>query len=416
MNLKCVRCGRTLDASISAVRCACGGLLEVRHDLGELDADELRRLWTGRRASLAPEDRSGVWRFRELVAPPGEMVTRGEGNTGLYPVPELAGWAGVGELFLKHEGENPTGSFKDRGMTVGVSAAKRVGARVVACASTGNTSASLASYAAISGLACVVLVPAGKVSGAKLSQATAYGARTLLVRGNFDAALSLLQSMADELELYVLNSVNPWRLEGQKTVMLEVLEMLGWRAPDWVVLPGGNLGNTAAFGKALEEARDLGLIERLPRMAVVQAEGAAPFVRAFESGWTDLRPVLPETVATAIRIGNPVNYPKARDVLRALDGVAVAVSDREILEAKALVDRSGVGCEPASAASLAGLKKLRERGVISEGSRVVCVLTGHILKDPDATTWYHSGCFEHSNQPVEVEASEQAIRTVMGRL
>jgi threonine synthase len=341
------------------------------------------------------------------------MVARGEGNTGLYPAPGLAGWAGVAELRLKHEGENPTGSFKDRGMAVGASVARRLGARTVACASTGNTSASLASYAALGGLGCVVLVPAGKTSAAKLGQALAYGARTLAVRGDFDQALALLQKLAPELGLYVLNSVNPWRLEGQKTIMLETLEALSWEPPDWIALPGGNLGNTSAFSKALVEMKELGLIQRLPRLAVAQAEGAAPFAASYRWGWSDLAPVRAETVATAIRIGDPVNYPKARVGVQALDGVVTTVSDAEIMDAKALVDRAGIGCEPASAAGVAGIRKLRGEGVIEEGASVVAVLTGHVLKDPDATWSYHLGRNAHSNRPIEVDADERSIRRVM---
>ena len=409
--LRCIECGAELDLWTVETRCECGGLLEVVHDLGRLDAVELRSVWAARRGGLAPEDRSGVWRFRELIAPLAslELVARGEGATGLYRSDRVADWTGVADLHLKHEGENPTGSFKDRGMTVGVSVARKIGATAVACASTGNTSASLASYAAIAGLPCVAIVPAGKTSEAKLSQALAYGARTLVIRGDFDRGLALLQSLAPQLGLYVLNSVNPWRLEGQKSVMFETLEALDWTSPDWIVLPGGNLGNTSAFTKALLEARKLGLISRLPRIAVVQAEGAAPFAEAFRAGWDRMQPVQAETVATAIRIGDPVNYPKARAGVQALDGVATTVTDDEIMHAKAVVDRAGIGCEPASAASVAGLRRLREEGVIAAGATVAAILTGHLLKDPAATWSYHMGGRELSNPTVEVEAEERDI-------
>ncbi len=414
--LRCIECGEEHEAWGTLTRCECGGLLEVVRDLSALDGHSLRRTWEARRSSLLPEDRSGVWRFRDLVAPlaVSELVARGEGNTGLYSVPHLAALAGVSELRLKHEGENPTGSFKDRGMTVGVSVARRLGASTVACASTGNTSASLASYAALGGMGCVVLVPAGKTSPAKLSQALAYGARTLAVKGDFDVALKLLQKLATELGLYVLNSVNPWRLEGQKTIMFEVLEALEWEPPDWIIVPGGNLGNTAAFSKALLELRELGVLDRLPRLAVVQAHGASPFARAYEGGWLELLPQRADTLATAIRIGNPVNYPKASRGVRALRGAVISVQDAEIMDAKALIDRSGIGCEPASAASLAGMRKLRQSGVIDADARVVAVLTGHVLKDPDATSEYHSGQASHSNPPIEVEADEAAIRAAIG--
>lgn len=414
-SLRCIACGADFDGWELLTRCGCGGLLKVMRDLSGVDGADLRSRWAGRRGRLSPEDRSGVWRFRELIAPllPEEIVARGEGNTGLYRAPELARWAGISDLRCKHEGENPTGSFKDRGMTVGVSVARKLGARVVACASTGNTSASLASYAAIAGLSCVVLVPAGKTSPAKLSQALAYGARTLAVRGDFDEALALLQRLAPQLGLYILNSLNPWRLEGQKSVMFELIEALEWHPPDWIFLPGGNLGNTSAFSKALLELRELGLIDRLPKLAVVQAEGAAPFEAAYRSGWSRLQRVCAQTVATAIRIGDPVNYPRARAGVQATQGVVVAVSDAEIMDAKALIDRSGIGCEPASAASLAGLKKLRDAGAVGEEESVVAVLTGHLLKDPDATSAYHAGGALHSNPPLEVDADEASICAVM---
>ncbi|MDQ3856259.1 MAG: threonine synthase [Chloroflexota bacterium] len=390
----------------------------MSHHLGSLDGEQLRTLWAARRSGFGPEDRSGVWRFRELVAPleADELVTRAEGNTGLYNSPDLAEWTGVSALNLKHEGENPTGSFKDRGMTAGVSVARKLGARLVACASTGNTSASLASYAALAGLGCVVIVPEGKTSAAKLAQALAYGARTLVVRGDFDRGLSLLRALAPELGLYILNSVNPWRLEGQKSIMFETLEALGWEPPDWIVVPGGNLGNTSAFSKALLELKELGMLEWLPRLAVVQAEGAAPFAKAFESGWRELRPLPAETVATAIRIGDPVNYPKARAGVQALDGYVTSVSDSEIMDAKAMIDRAGIGCEPASAASLAGLKKLRSEGVVDPGGHVLAVLTGHLLKDPSATWSYHTEGGSHANPPIEVDADEAALRAVLEEL
>lgn len=416
--LRCIICGSEQDVWRPVTLCECGGLLEVARNLSGLDGAKLRSLWEARRGGLAPEDRSGVWRFRELIAPlePAEMVTRGEGNTGLYLASQLARWAGVSVLHLKHEGENPTGSFKDRGMTVGVSVARKLGARIVACASTGNTSASLASYAAIAGLDCVVLVPAGKTSPAKLSQALAYGCRALALRGDFDQAFALLQALAPQLGLYILNSLNPWRLEGQKAIMFETLEALGWQPPDWILLPGGNLGNTSAFTKALLEVRELGLIDRLPRIGVVQAEGAAPFEAAYRAGWPEIDPVRAETVATAIRIGDPVNYPKASAGVQALNGVVTAVSDSEIMDAKALIDSAGIGCEPASAASLAGLRKLREAEVVPAGASVVAVLTGHLLKDPDATSAYHSASRPHSNPAIEVGADEAEIRSAMKAL
>lgn len=391
--LACVRC--EAPAPRGALACLCGGLLEVRPAPPALGPDALRALFDRRRASRAPADRSGVWRYRELVAPdipPEAIVARGEGNTGLYRSAALEAWVGLerGALWLKHEGENPTGSFKDRGMCVGVSAALRDGARVLACASTGNTSASLASYAALAGVPCVVFVPEGKVALGKLAQTVAYGARVLAVRGSFDMAMALVDEAARRFGLGLLNSINPWRIEGQKAIAFELLDDLGWAPPDWVVLPSGNLGNISAIGKGLREARRAGLIDRLPRVAGVQAAGAAPFARFMQDPRGELVPEpRPETVATAIRIGAPRSWEKARREVQALDGTALAVGDEEILAAKARIDAAGIGCEPASAASVAGLRRLVQEGRVARDARVVAILTGHLLKDPETTLEAH---------------------------
>jgi threonine synthase len=383
----CVRCGNEALDTDAAVRCtACGGLLEVRHRLPEPPAEQLRALFQTRCCMRAGTPPSGVWRFRELVLPSADLATvvsHPEGNTPLLERAALGAWAGVGTLLCKHEGHNPTGSFKDRGMTVGVTQALRVGARAVACASTGNTSASLAAYAAQAGLPAFVLIPSGKVALGKLAQTVGYGARILAVRGDFDACLRLVEEASTRLGLYLLNSVNPFRLEGQKTIVLELLQQLAWNAPDWIALPGGNLGNTAAFGKALEEAQEWGLIDRVPRLLVVQAEGAAPFARSYADGFRQRLRVSAETVATAIRIGDPASWERAVRSIQLTNGVVTAVSDADILEAKHVIDGAGVGCEPASAASLAGVRALRREGTIGPDDRVVAVLTGHMLKDPD---------------------------------
>jgi threonine synthase len=360
---------------------------------------------------------SGVWRFREIVLPSADaVVSHPEGNTPLLHRVALDRWAGVDDLLFKHEGHNPTGSFKDRGMTVGVTQAKRIGAAAVACASTGNTAASLAAYASQAGLPALVLVPVDGVATGKLAQSLAYGAKTLLVRGDFDDCLRLVEEASMQLGVYLLNSINPFRIEGQKTVILELLQQLGWESPDWIVLPAGNLGNTAAFGKALREARQWGLISRLPRLAAVQAEGAAPFARSFAEDFAQRHRVKAETVATAIKIGNPASYDRAVQAIRETNGVVLSTSDQELLEAKAAIDASGVGCEPASAVSLAGLRQLVGTGVVKPSERVVAILTGHILKDPGILLRYHQETEPPppgANRPIEIEATLGEVERVL---
>jgi threonine synthase len=368
--LECIRCHRTYGTNEVRYTCDCGGLLSVERD-GTPDRD-----WSDdRRTSRAAVDRSGVWRFREGVLQAERPITHPEGGTRIY---EREG------ILYKHEGENPTGSFKDRGMTVAVTHAVQVGATAVACASTGNTSASLAAYAAQAGLSALVFVPEGKVSASKLAQTLAYGAKVLAIRGDFDDAMRLVQDAAKHLGIYLVNSINPYRIEGQKTIIWELLQDLGWEAPDWIVVPAGNLGNTSAFGKALREALAWGWIERMPRLAVVQAAGANPFYRSFQSGFAERGRMTPETIATAIRIGDPVSHERAVVAIRETNGVVEQVTDEEIITAKRQIDRSGIGCEPASAATLAGVRKLRVAGIIEPEARIVCVLTGHILKDAEA--------------------------------
>jgi threonine synthase len=378
---------------------------------------ELIQRFTERRGGPPGATASGVWRFREIVLPSADsVVSHPEGNTPLLHRVALDRWAGVEHLLLKHEGHNPTGSFKDRGMTVGVTQAKRIGAAAVACASTGNTSASLAAYAAQAGLPALVLVPLGGVSAGKLAQTLAYGARTLLVRGDFDDCLRLIEEASTRLGVYLLNSVNPFRIEGQKTIILELLQQLGWESPDWIVLPAGNLGNTAAFGKAIREARQWGLISRLPRLVAVQAEGAAPFARSFTEGFAQRHRVKAETVATAIKIGDPASYERAVRAITETDGLVLAVSDAELLEAKAAIDASGIGCEPASAVTLAGLRRLVSTGAVKPEDRVVAILTGHILKDPGLLLHYHQEMDPPppgANRPIEIEANLGEIERVL---
>ena len=411
----CPRCQKELSIASSRAGCLeCGGLLEVRHRPPQEREDALRALFALRRGGTDPLDASGVWRFRELVLPGvgADVVTYPEGNTPLLKRAAIGRFAGVEALLAKHEGHNPTGSFKDRGMTVGITQAKRIGARAVACASTGNTSASLAAYAAAAGIPALVFVPAGQVAEGKLAQTLAYGARTLLVRGDFDASFSLAREASEKLGVYLVNSINPFRIEGQKTIVLELLEQLGWDPPDWIALPAGNLGNTAAFGKALREAGQAGLITRLPRLAAIQAEGANPFARSFREGFTRKHAVVAETIATAIKIGDPASLDRAVESIRLTNGVVTDVTDEVILEAKAVVDAAGVGCEPASAASVAGVAKLVSEGVIRASERVVAILTGHILKDPGLLLEYHQKRKPppaRANRPIEIEPRLSAV-------
>jgi threonine synthase len=402
--LACGLCGLALPLLSRRSSCACGGLLDVvqhpRETGRALRARFDRRLRDGDPALQG----SGVWRFRELLLPGrGAVVTHPEGRTPLLSRERIARYVGHDGLALKHEGHNPTGSFKDRGMTVAVTHALRSGASAVACASTGNTSASMAAYAAQAGLAALVFVPAGQVAAGKLAQALAYGARTLLVKTDFDGCLALVREAHERLGIALLNSINPWRIEGQKTIVFELLQQLGWDPPDWIVVPAGNLGNTAAFGKALAEACALGLIRRVPRLASVQARGASPFYRSYQGGFEKRYRVRAETVATAIRIGDPASHDRAVRAIRDTRGVVTRVSDREILEAKAVIDAAGLGCEPASAASVAGVRRLVGEGVIRKGHSVVAVLTGHLLKDPGAVMDFHSRPGRHRNPPVTIE-------------
>ena len=416
---QCEDCGTTLIETDPAAACpSCGGLLELIHPALQ-DANELTKTFRDRRSAVAGCDVSGVWRFRELVLPSvhaDDIVSHPEGNTPLLARAAVSRWAGVDDLLIKHEGHNPTGSFKDRGMTVATTQAKRTGARAVACASTGNTSASLAAYAAHAELPALVFIPAGKVALGKIAQTIAYGARTLMVRGNFDDCLALAREASASLGIRLLNSVNPFRLEGQKTIVFELLEQLGWNPADWIALPAGNLGNTSAFGKALREAHAIGLISRLPRLAAIQASGAAPFAKGFTQGFREQLRVEPNTIATAIRIGAPASWNRAVRAIRETNGVVADVTDDEILEAKAVIDAAGIGCEPASAASIAGVAKLRRSGVIAPSDRVVAVLTGHLLKDPGAVVSYHEETEpppSHANRPIEIEPRVAEVERVL---
>jgi threonine synthase len=396
---RCIGCGDLSDTASQDFRCAhCGDLLEItypRWKETKPDASKLKSTWLNRRLSQKEVDLSGVWRFRDLLPAlesDGQVISLHEGNTPLYELPRCSRIAGVPKLFAKHQGMNPTASFKDAGMTVAATFARHAGFRWVACASTGNTSASMAAYAARGGMRSLVLVPEGKISWSKLSQALDYGAVTCQLRTDFDGCLRLLQQLVLKAPVYQLNSINPFRLEGQKTLAIELLEQLDWEPPDHIIVPGGNLGNSSAIGKALLEMRQLELISRLPKLSVIQAEGANALVRTLrEASGKRLVSVTPETRATAIRIGNPASWKKAVHVLEATDGACEQVSEFEIAQAKAEIGAEGIGCEPASAVTLAGLKKLLKQGFVKPDESVVLVLTGNLLKDPDFTIDFHRG-------------------------
>jgi threonine synthase len=420
--LKCMDCGQEYPIQAVLYTCErCGGLLDLHHDLDALRQTVTRELFDRRLGTLDAPYSSGVWRYKELVYPGLDdqlIVSRNEGNTNLYPSPRLAAWAGVKTLYLKHEGENPTGSFKDRGMTTGVTQARVLGMKRVACASTGNTSASMAAYATFAEIDGIVFFQNRQIALGKLSQAIAYGATCIQINADFDKNLELVREISEKLGIYVLNSVNPFRLEGQKSIMFEAIQQLRWQVPDWIVCPGGNLGNSSSFGKGLYELHQLGLIDRMPRIAIIQAEGANPLYQAFQQGFKSFTPVHAETIATAIKIGNPVNYPKAARAVRWTNGVVEQVSDQEIMDAKALIDGQGIGCEPASACSLAGTRKLVEKGVIRPGETVVGILTGHILKDPDATIGYHRNTLDdltatYPNTLYQAEPSIEEITRIL---
>jgi threonine synthase len=412
---RCIGCGAVTRSAAQDFRCApCGNLLEVTDPAwkaASFDAGLLKSIWRERRSSNAALDRSGVWRFRELLPVPAserQVVTLREGNTPLYELPRTSSSTRVPRLFAKHQGMNPTGSFKDTGMTVAATFARQAGSRWVACASTGNTSASMAAYAARGGMRSLVLVPDGKVSWSKLSQALDYGALACQLRTDFDGCLRLLQELVRRAPVYQLNSINPFRLEGQKTLAFELLEQLDWQPPDHIIVPGGNLGNSSAIGKALLEMHEIGLISWLPKLSVIQAEGANALVRTLrEANGKRLVTVQAETRATAIRIGNPASWEKAVKVLQATGGACEQVSELEMAQAKAEIGAEGIGCEPASAVTLAGLKKLLQQGFVKPEETVVLVLTGNLLKDPDFTMDFHRGTLfqgsEHESRSGELE-------------
>jgi len=421
--LRCFGCGSRIAGADAQpdFRCAqCGDLFEVEypgwgqrggHDRPNPGA--LKWLWRERRCSGEPLDASGVWRFRELLPildSFGNAISLREGNTPLYHLPRAAKALGIDRIFAKHQGMNPTGSFKDTGMTAALSVAKERGFEWVACASTGNTSAAMAAYAARAGLRALVLIPDGKIAWGKLSQAMDYGAVTYQLKADFDGCLNVLTEIVKQAPIYLLNSVNPYRLEGQKTPAFEIAEAMDWNVPDHLIVPGGNLGNSSALGKGFREMRELGLIARIPRISVIQAACANPLARMISSHAAALEPVEAHTRATAIRIGNPASWRKAAKVIEESGGWCLDVTETEIAIAKAEIGAEGLGCEPASAVTLAGLKKLCAQGAIQPSETVVLVLTGHTLKDADYTIDFHRGTLLIDDEKRGHEAEIDALR------
>ncbi len=395
--LCCIKCGREYSQKKIIYTCECKGLLEVVLDL---DSIKVKKRDFQKRGF-------GTWRYREFLPVTGRIISLQEGGTPLYKAENLGKKIGVRELYIKNEGANPSGSFKDRGMTVGVTKALELEVKAVGCASTGNTSASLAAYAAKANLKCFVILPAEKIALGKLAQAILHGATVVGIKGNFDAALKLITEASLKFNVYLLNSINPWRLEGQKTEAFEIAEQLNWEVPDRVVVPVGNCGNISAIWKGFKEFYDYGFVNSLPKLAGIQASGAAPVVNAFKKGMNEVSPIAnPDTIATAIRIGAPVNAPKALRAVRESKGIMEDVSDGEIIAAQKLLARTeGIGVEPASAASVAGLIKLLSNG-IGKDERIVCVVTGHALKDPEMI-------FNKYEKPLEIEPTLAELEKII---
>lgn len=421
--VRCIVCDHVASGSESDFRCAnCGNVLEIRYSsldtaagLPSTAGDSLRAAWTRRKTSNAPQDQSGVWRFRELLpilAEPRNCVTLREGNTPLYPLPRTSRALSVPKLFAKHQGMNPTGSFKDAGMTAAISIAREKNFSWVACASTGNTSASMAAYASRAGMNSFALIPDGQIAWSKVAQALDYGAHLFQLKTDFDGCVRVLAEVVRRFPVCLVNSVNPFRREGQKTAAFELMEQLDWSVPDHVIVPGGNLANSSAIGKGFVEMRDLGLIEKLPRISIIQAEGANPLARSMrKNGGRDLEPVHAETRATAIRIGNPALWKKAVAVLNETDGRCEDVTEDEIAIAKAEIGAEGIGCEPASATTLAGLKKLLHSEFVKPDDAVILILTGHTLKDPEYALEFHrDGHFaQHSHDAARLRRPPLAL-------
>ncbi|WP_366294244.1 threonine synthase [Paenibacillus sp. AN1007] len=393
MKLHCNDCDQRYALSEFRYACSCGGLLEIEQDFSHIDSDELKRNFQHRLSERISPYASGVWRYKELIFPELEerhMVTKYEGNTGLYQAEKVSQYTGLRQIWLKCQSENPSGSFKDNGMVAAVSHGSSLGLDKFTCTSTGNTSSSLAMYSSLIDRQAYVFVPDQNISLNKVLQTVSYGAKVIAFDGTYDQGIEFLEKYHQELGMYICNSINPFRIEGQKSIIYEIAQYLQWELPDWVVVPGGALSNVSALGKGLADLYALGFIRKLPRVALVQAEGASPFHRMISSKEDTLQPEPhPSTIASALNIGHPPSWKKARRTLQMTNGLTVSVTDEEILNAKAMIDQSGIGCEPASASTIAGLKKLHASGEIHADETAVCILTGNLLKDTEVLKKYH---------------------------
>ena len=437
--LKCIEknCNKTISSTSKAYVCPnCEGLLDVTYDFEIFDPEKIKQIFLKRRRSNSLLDLSGVWRYRELLpfcTDFSKVVSIQEGNTPVYEAPRCAKYVGLKKLNLKHQGLNPTGSFKDNGMTTGVTQANLLGSKIVACASTGNTSASMAAYAARAGIRAVIFIPDQQIGFGKLAQSLDYGATTIQLEGDFDESMRLVKEITLERDVYLLNSINPFRLEGQKAIIIELLCQQDWKVPDRIVVPGGNLGNSGSFGKAIKELYDLGFIEKMPMVTIIQAQRANPLYQTLIDRSPRLVKVEAQTLATAIKIGNPVSWKKAVRAMEWTRGWCDFVSEQEIADAKAIIGRDGIGCEPASATTVAGIRKLVQTKEIDPDEDVVAVLTGNLLKDPDYTVNYHQNSLYQeatyrnellgkkdkirstfANGPIKVRADKEAILKVLG--
>lgn len=440
---QCIICGKQFSIREIRTECECENLLDVVYK--EKPSPRLKEVFLERRNHMGNIfNESGVWRFRELINFAGVdcenygqysrvfvSLDGDEGKTKPFHLSKVAEYVGISPetFYLQFEGRNPTGSFKDNGMATGFTHAKMLGVDKVGCASTGNTSASMAAFAANERWTAIVFIGEGKIATGKLAQTLAYGAKVIQIKGDFDDAFARIKQVAKEKGLYLLNSINPFRLEGQKTIMYRVLDYLGWEVPDWIVWPGGNLGNSAAFGKAFAELKEWGFLRKIPRIAIVNAEGANTLYEFYNRKglrWNNGKPddgiieeyyffldknrIKAKTQATAIEILKPANLKKTLRSLEFCNGVVTQVSDGEIFDAQAVVSKNGFGCEPASAATVAGIKKLREQETIEKDETVVGILTGDVLKDPDAVIRYHSNQKNmFANIPVKAENNIKAI-------